>query len=163
MRPTMCFLDEWFSSRELWGYWLVHIVIPPMGLQTHSAPWVLSAPSLETVYSVQWMTMSIHFCICQVLAEPLRRQLYQSGISKHLLASTIVSGFGGCLWDRFPGGESLDGHSFSLCSELCFCNSIHGYFVPHSKKERSIHTLVFLLLESHVFCKLYLGYSKLLG
>jgi hypothetical protein len=28
-------------------YWLVHIVVPPMGLQTPSAPWVYSlAPSL---------------------------------------------------------------------------------------------------------------------
>ena len=26
-----------------------------------------------------------------------------------------------------------------------------------------VHTLVFLLLEFHVFCKLYLGYSELLG
>jgi hypothetical protein len=34
--------------------------------------------------------------------------------------------------------------------------------VPHSKKEQSIHTLVFLL-EFHVFFKLYLGCSKLLG
>ena len=24
--------------------------------------------------------------------------------------------------------QSLDGHSFRLCSELCLCNSIHGYF-----------------------------------
>ena len=27
----------------------------------------------------------------------------------------------------------------------------------------SIHTLVFILLELHVFCELYLGYSELLG
>jgi hypothetical protein len=61
---------------ELWGYWLVHIVVPPMGLQTPSAPWVLfQAPSLETLCSIQWMAVSIHFCICQVLAEPLRRQM----------------------------------------------------------------------------------------
>jgi hypothetical protein len=31
-----------------------------------------------------------------------------------------------------------------------------GIFVLHTKKEQSIHTLVFLLLEFHVFCKLYL-------
>jgi hypothetical protein len=59
-------------------------------------------------------------------------------------------------------GQSLDGHSFSLCSTLCFCNSLHEYFVPSSKKDLSIHTLVFLVLEFPVFCKLYLGYSKLL-
>ena len=76
-----------------------------MGLQTPSAPWVLSlAPSLGTLCSVQWMAVSIHFCICQALAEPLRRQLYQAPVSKHLLASTIVSGFGDCIWDGSPGG-----------------------------------------------------------
>jgi hypothetical protein len=32
------------------------------------------------------------------MAEPLRRQLYQVPISKHLLASTTVSGFGDRLW-----------------------------------------------------------------
>jgi hypothetical protein len=43
------------------------------------------------------------------------------------------------------------------------CNSFHGYFVPPSKKDQSIHTLVFLLLEFRVVRELYLGYYKLLG
>ena len=103
--PPCVFFDWWFSPKELWGYWLVHIVVPPMGLQTPSAPWVLSlAPSLGTLCSIQWMAVSIHFCICQALAEPLRRQLYQAPVSKHFLASTIVSGFGDCIWDGSPGG-----------------------------------------------------------
>jgi hypothetical protein len=54
--------------------------------------------------SVQWMAVSIHFCSFQALAEPLRTQLYQGPVSKLLLASTIVPGFGGCLWDGSPGG-----------------------------------------------------------
>ena len=58
-------------------------------------------------------------------------------------------------------GQSLDGPIFSLSCELC--NSFHGYFVPHYQKKQSIHTLLFLLLELHVFCKLHLGYSKYLG
>jgi hypothetical protein len=79
------------------GYWLVHIVVPPMGLQTPSAPWILSlAPSLGILYSLQWMAVSIHLCICEALEEPLRRQQHQAPISKHLLASTTVSGFGDC-------------------------------------------------------------------
>jgi hypothetical protein len=91
------FFDWWFSLRELWGYWLVHIVFSPTGLQTYSAPWVLSrAPSLGTLCSVQWMSVSIHFYISQAQAEPLRRQLYQAPVGKLLLASAIVSGFGGC-------------------------------------------------------------------
>jgi hypothetical protein len=79
-----------------------------MGLQTPSAPWVLSlAPLLGTLCSVQWMAMSIYFCICQALAEPLRRQRYQAPVSKLLLASTIVSGFGDCIWDGSPGGAAM--------------------------------------------------------
>jgi hypothetical protein len=69
------------------------------------------------------MTMSIHFCISQALAESLRRQPYQAPVSKLLMA--IVSGFGGCLWDGSPGGvlsgwsflqvdQVLGGH-FSMC------------------------------------------------
>ena len=41
-------------------------------------------------------------CICQALEEPLRRQLYQAPVSKHLLASTIVSEFDACIWDGSP-------------------------------------------------------------
>ena len=33
-------------------------------------------------------------------------------------------------------GQSQDGPSFSLSSELCLCNSIHGYSVLPSKKEK---------------------------
>jgi hypothetical protein len=51
------------------GHWLVHIVVPSMGLQTPSAPSVLSlAPPLGTLCSVQWLDESIHLCICQALA-----------------------------------------------------------------------------------------------
>ncbi|EDL11841.1 mCG147410 [Mus musculus] len=109
------------------------------------------------------MTVSIHFCICQALAQPHKRELYQSPVNKIFLAYAVVAGFGDCIWDGSRVGQSLDGPSFRLSSELCLCNSSHGYFVPHSKKEQSSRTLVFLLLEFRVFCKLYLRYSKFLG
>jgi hypothetical protein len=55
----------WFSPCELWGFWLVHIIVPPMGLQNPSAPWVLSSRSfIGTLCLAQWMAVSIHFCIC---------------------------------------------------------------------------------------------------
>ena len=60
-------------------------------------------------------------------------------------------------------GQSLDDLSFRIIAKLFLCNSFHWFFVPHSKKEWTNHTLVFLLLEFHVFCKLYLVYSKFLG
>jgi hypothetical protein len=52
--------------------------------------------------------------------------------------------------------QSLDGPSFRLSSKLYFCKSFHGCFVSNSKKGQSVHTLVFVLLEFHVFCRLYL-------
>jgi hypothetical protein len=75
-----------------------------MGLQTPPVPWVLSlSPPLRTLCSIQ-LAVSIYFCICQTLSEPPRRQQYQAPVSKHLLASAIVSGFGNCTWDGSPGG-----------------------------------------------------------
>jgi hypothetical protein len=39
------------SSR---GYWLVHIIVPPIGLQIPLAPWILSlAPPLGALWSIQ--------------------------------------------------------------------------------------------------------------
>jgi hypothetical protein len=46
--------------------------------------------------SVQRLAASTHICICQALAELLRR-LYQAPISRQFLASTIMSGFGVCI------------------------------------------------------------------
>ena len=40
--PLCVIFGWWFSPWELWGYWLVDIAVPPMGLQIPSAPSVLS-------------------------------------------------------------------------------------------------------------------------
>ena len=113
-RVPPCVFFGW-CPREIWRYWLVHTVVPPMGLQNSLAPWVLSlAPSLGTLCSVQWIAVSIHFCICQALAEPLRRQLYQAPIGNLFLASAIVSRFGGCLWDGSAGGAEITLYLFIL-------------------------------------------------
>jgi hypothetical protein len=37
-----------------------------------------------------------------------------------------------------------------------------GILIPPSKKDRSIHTVVFLLLELHVVCEFYLGNGMVL-
>jgi hypothetical protein len=44
----------------------------------------------------------------------------------------------------------------SFCDKISFIEDQKPYFVPNSKKGQSVHTLVFVLLEFHVFCKLYL-------
>jgi hypothetical protein len=164
-RVTLCvFFDWWFSPRELWGHCLVYIVVLPRGLQTPSAPLVLFlAPSLGTLCSIQWMT-----------EYPL---LYLSGTGR---ASEETAKSGSCqqalagichsvwVWWLFMGWIPRWGSLWMVipsvsAPKLCLCNSFHGYFVPPSKKDRSIHILVFLLLEFHVFWKLYLVYSELLG
>ena len=62
----------WFSPWEPRGYRLIHIVVPPVRLQTPLAPSVLSlTPWLGTLCSVQWSPESMYFCICQALLEPL--------------------------------------------------------------------------------------------
>jgi hypothetical protein len=82
--PPCVFFDWWFSSKELWGYRLVHIVVLPMGLQTPSAPWVLSLdPSLG-------MIVSIYFCICQALTKALNRELYQAPVTRFICYSVWV-------------------------------------------------------------------------
>ena len=92
---------------------MVDIVVLPMGLQTRLALSVLSltSPSIGTMCSVQWMAVSICLCICQILAESHRRQLYQASGSIHFLASTIESEIGDymgwisrwdSLWMAFP-------------------------------------------------------------
>jgi hypothetical protein len=80
-------------------------------LQTPSTPWVLSLAL--SFCSLQWITVNIHFCICLVLAKSLKRQVYQAPVSKLLLASTILPGFGVCLWAGSPGG-AVSGWSYHL-------------------------------------------------
>jgi hypothetical protein len=143
---------------------LVHIVVPPMGLQTSSALWLLSLalPLWTLAQSNGWLRSST-----SVFA---RYQQSLSGDSYIKVLSAISC------WDTQQHlgletvygmvplvGQSLDGLSFCLYSKLCLCVSSYGYFDPPSKKARSIHTVFFLLREFHVLCEFYLGYSELLG
>jgi hypothetical protein len=105
--------------------------------------------------------VSIHFCICQELTEPLKIQLYHATVSKISLASVIVSDFDDCLWNEYPDCV-LSGWTFLQCTAnfLSVTPSL-GILFP-TKKDQSIHTFVFLL-ELHVVCELYLGYFEFLG
>jgi hypothetical protein len=98
--PPCVFFDWWFGPRDVWGYWLVHIVVPPKGLQSPSAPWVLFlAPSLGTLCYNGWLLASTSILVRHW--QSLSGDSYQAPVSKLLLASAIVSGFGGCLWDGY--------------------------------------------------------------
>jgi hypothetical protein len=76
----------WFSLCELWGFWLVDIAFLPMGLQTSSAPSLLSlTPPLGTPCSVQWLAAKIHLCICQALSEPSQETAISGSCQQALL------------------------------------------------------------------------------
>lgn len=47
------------------------------------------------------------------------RHPYQAAVCKHVLASAILTEFGGCIWDQPPGGAVFDDFSIRLCSTLC--------------------------------------------
>jgi hypothetical protein len=80
----------------------------PLPLVPYNAPSTLLVlpltPPLGTLCSVQWFTASIHISIGNNLVEPLSRKMYQVPVSKHLLRSTIVSGFDVCIWNGSPRG-----------------------------------------------------------
>ena len=65
MGHSMCTLWLVVWSLGAQGVWLVNNVVLSMDFQTPSAPSVLSlTPPLGTRRSVQWLTESIHLCIC---------------------------------------------------------------------------------------------------
>jgi hypothetical protein len=133
--PACVFFGWCFSPWELWGVWLVDIVVLPMELQTPLAPLILSlTPPLGNPCSVQWLAVSIHLCICQSLVEPLRSQLYQDSVSKHFLASAIVSWCRVCIWDGSLG-RTISGSPFlQSLLHTCLCISFCEYFVPLLRK-----------------------------
>jgi hypothetical protein len=100
---------------SLVGIWLLHMVVPSMGLQIPSAPSVLSlALPLGTLCSVQWFVVSIHFCICEILSGDSYIRLLSASTCWHpQYCLGLVSAYG-----MDPQvGQSLDGLSFSLCSK----------------------------------------------
>jgi hypothetical protein len=133
MGCSMCILWMEVYSPDLWGFWLVDIVVLLMGLQIPSTSSVLSVTrSLGTMCLIQWLGANIHLCICQALVKPLRRQLYQDLVSNHFLPSTIVSVFSDYICDGSPG-EAVSGWPFlqyGLCSILVSLFPTMSIFFP---------------------------------
>jgi hypothetical protein len=104
--PTCPLLPHHPSIPLHWGIKPSQDQGPPFRLMPNkasSAPSVLLTPLLGSLCSVQWLAASLHICIGQDLAQPIRRQLYQASVSKYFLASIIVSRFSVCMWDGSPG------------------------------------------------------------
>jgi hypothetical protein len=104
---TPCvFLCWWSSPRELWGCLACWHCCSLRGarnsLSSFSSFFISSHQGLLS--SVQCLAASFLLYISQAFSEPLRRQLYPASVLKHLLAFTIVSGFGYFIWDGSPSG-----------------------------------------------------------
>jgi hypothetical protein len=127
--PPYVFFDWWYSSKKFWGYWLVHIDVPSMGLKSPSAPWVcLWLPNWGTCALSEYPLLYF-----PATGRASQDTAISGSFQQVLVGICLVSGSGGCLWGGSQVEQSLDGPSFRLCSELY--NSFHGYFVPHSKNE----------------------------
>ena len=74
---------------------LVETSCLPMGLFSLSASAVFPLTQQEqSLILVQWLGVSISFCLSQLLIEPLRVQSCQDPVCKDILASLILSGLG---------------------------------------------------------------------
>jgi hypothetical protein len=138
-------------------YWLVHIVVPPRGLQTPLAPWVLSlAPPLGGPV-IHLIADCEHPLLCLLGPSLASQETAISGsFQQNLLVYAWCQRLKADCWMDPRIWQSLDSLSFRLRSKLCPCNSFHRCFDPNSKKGQSVHTLLFLLLEFPVFFTLYL-------
>ena len=126
-KVILCYICSWnhglvLSPWVLWTVWLVHIVVIPIRLQTHSAPSVLPVSCLlGTPWSVWYLSVSISLFSCQEMAELLRRastcwypQLWLGLVSVYGMDPQV--------------GQTMDSYSFSLCSALCLHIFFQGVF-----------------------------------
>jgi hypothetical protein len=92
-------LEPWVPSMGLRGgvSGQLTLLLPHGAANPLSSFSPFSSSSIGDCTLSPMLSASICLCICQALAEPLRRQPYQSSISKPFLASTIASRFGGCI------------------------------------------------------------------
>ena len=139
-----------------WYYFSSNGVVNPFSSFRFFSNSSIGDPTLGTVVGCKTL------CFCKALEGPLRRHLYQAQIQQAFL--TIHNSVR--VWELYlewTRGGTVSGWPF-LQSLLC---TLSPYLLPwvfcSSQKNWSIHTLVFLPLELHVVCELYLGCPKLLS
>jgi hypothetical protein len=77
-------LEPWVQPFVLWLVGVLGVLTISYCCSSHgdanpfSSLDPFSSSFIGILCSVQWMAVSIHLCICEALAEPLRRKLYQA-------------------------------------------------------------------------------------
>jgi len=101
---THCFMV--YSLGTLVGStWLILLFFREVPTPSAPSDFSLTSP-LQNPCSVEWLPASFYFCVCRAMAESLRRHPYLVPVSKHHLASAIVTGFGGCISNGSQVGHS---------------------------------------------------------
>jgi hypothetical protein len=103
---TCIYFGWWFSPWELWRELVGSCCNSSYGAAIPFSSFgpFSSSSTGDPVRQSNGYLRVFQLCVCQALVEPLRKQLYQASVSKHFLASTIVSRFGDSVWDGCPGG-----------------------------------------------------------
>ena len=145
-------------------YWLVHIVVPPIGLQTPSAPWVLSLASPRGPV----------FHLIDDCEHPLL-YLLDTGIASYKTAipgsfQQNLAGICNSVWVWWlimewilRWGSLWMVHPFILAPNFISVTPFIGILFPILRRNEVSTHVVFPLLDFLVFCKLYLGCSMFLG
>ena len=141
------------------GHWLLHIVVPPIGLQFPSAPWVLSlAPTWFWIdkypFTICWWTFCLIesvFCLTEVLAfyeVPFVNS--RSYSTSHCCSCSVIFPLCPYLQGFFPTFFSI---SFSV-SGFMSSSLIHlDLSFVHGDKNGSIHILlhdIYQLCQHHL-------------
>jgi hypothetical protein len=152
--PPCVFFGWWFSPRELWRYWLVHIIVPPMGVQTPSPPWVnqtllwiptkacwqepdiavswedLSVPdkfrSGCSQSSTGWSTGSPKHCILRCLSEVAGKRKWWKYVNiGHIYKSLKI-------FSRLLDNENDDNYNYSISQlfYLPWCKTLYACVLP---------------------------------
>jgi hypothetical protein len=150
-------LSPWELGGGLRGRWLVAwYCCSSYGVVNPFNPFRPSlTPLLGTLHSVQWLAANIH--LCKALAGPLRRQPYQAPFSMYFWHPQCLG-----LETVYRINPQVRVSGWPFLQSLL--NALSPYlllWVFCCSKDRSTHTLVFLLIELHVVCKLYPDYLEL--
>ena len=149
MMAIFWYICSW--RHELWRYCLVHIVVPPIGLQTPSAPWILSLATLLGSYVLSnkwlWASTSVFARHWHSLTRDSYIRVFQqnlAGICNSVCIWWLIMGW-------IPGWGSLwVVHPFVLASNFVSVAPSMGILFPLLRKIQVLHLDRLLLRESSV-------------
>ena len=106
--PPCVLFGQWFSPWKLWGYWLVHIIVPSLGVL-----------SLSSLYSAQYLAQIEQFTGGKVCLPPTELLCFFPGNHKFLS------------WIKYDYPSSKPKSISHILKEVCWYHSCN-YSVPRT-------------------------------